>query len=177
MDLTMNRYSHFEDLYSYCYRAAGVVGLVTIHVFEFENPKAIQLAEYCGIAFQLTNILRDIQEDIERDRIYLPEEEMQQFGINATLLRDGQITPEMTSFMQFQVNRAKDYYQKAKPLLPLIHKDAQPCLVAMMEIYGNLLLEIEKRRYDVFQERVRLSTSRKLRIGLQAWVSPRLRSF
>ncbi len=170
MDLGISYYQTFEDLYRYCYKAASVVGLVTIHVFQFKDERAKEFAEYCGIGFQLTNIIRDIAEDFQRGRIYLPQEDLQRFHCRESDLSAGKLTVNMLNLLEFEVNRAQEYYTKALPLIPLIKEDARPCLIAMMKIYGGLLFEIRKKRYDVFKKRIRLPAWKKLVIGGQAWL-------
>ena len=170
MDLTITRYSTFDDLYKYCYKAASVVGLVSIHVFGFENEEAIKYAEYCGVAFQLTNIIRDIPEDFGRGRIYLPQEDLEQFGCSESDLGTKEVSPKLKQLLEYEVKRADEYYSKSLPLVPLIHKTSRPCLIAMIKIYRELLTEIKDNNYNVFSERVRLPVWRKLVIGGQAWL-------
>jgi len=169
MDISLNRYQTFSDLHGYCYRAASVVGLVTLYVFEFKDPRALEYGVDCGIAFQLTNIIRDITEDLDRDRIYLPQEDLDKYGISKEDLVRKTITPQIRELLKYEADHAEEYYQKARNLLPLVIDESRPCLAAMMEIYRSLLLEIINRDYDVFRERVSLSKWRKLKIGLCAW--------
>lgn len=176
MDLGITYYQTFKDLYQYCYKAASVVGLVTIHVFQFKEERAKEFAEYCGIGFQLTNIIRDISEDFQRGRIYLPQEDLQKFNCHESELSAGKLTSNLLNLLEFEVNRAREYYTKALPLIPLVNEDARPCLIAMMKIYGGLLFEIRKRKYDVFEKRIRLPAWKKLVIGGQAWLNARSQS-
>lgn len=169
MDLEPREYRTFEDTYRYCYHVASVVGLVCIHVFGFEDPQALKLAEYNGIAFQLTNILRDLREDAEMARVYLPREDLDRFGYTEADLRAGRDTPAFRALMRFEVERARDYYDRAAPLLNLIHPDSRPCLRAMRRIYGGILDRIVAQEYDVFTRRARVSTWKKLVIAGQAW--------
>lgn len=154
----------FEDLYRYCYLVASVVGLTIIHIFEFSDPRAGQLAEKCGIAFQLTNILRDVREDLEQNRIYLPLEERKHFGV----ARLDAPSPELLELLRFHGCRARRYYDEARPLLDLVHRDSRPALWALMEIYRRLLDRIEQSGYDVLRRRIRLGTAEKLWILAQA---------
>jgi len=169
MDINCTRYETFANLYQYCYRAASVVGLVTLHVLGFQDKEALHYGEYCGVALQLTNIIRDIPEDLSRGRIYLPQEDLQKFGVNEAILKQGRVEGPLLELLKYQAIRAYDYYHKAEPLFPLVDKKSQPCLVAMVQIYRTLLDEIVNRNYDVYSKRVRLSSWRKLSIGIKAW--------
>src|SRR5215467_40691 len=120
-DLEPRRIETFDELYQYCYHVASVVGLTIIHIFGFDTRSALPLAEKCGVAFQLTNILRDIREDAEKDRIYLPLEDLRQFGVSETGLRSGDRNESYVRLMRFESQRARSYYNDSKPLLGLIH--------------------------------------------------------
>ncbi len=174
MDARQNRYTTWEDSYGYCYRVASVIGLMTIHVFGFEDPqhetgsgegRACELAEKTGIAFQMTNIVRDIKEDAERDRIYLPLEDLKRFGITEDQLLAGKHTPEIRELVKFEVERAHTYYEAAPELVPMIHKGSRRALSMMVKVYQGLLKEIERRDYDVLTERVSLSKAQKLALA------------
>mgnify|MGYP001172798490 CR=1 FL=1 len=154
----------FDDLYRYCYLVASVVGLTIIHIFEFTDPRAGQLAEKCGVAFQLTNILRDVREDYEQNRIYLPLDERRRFGVE----RLDRLTPELLELLRFQGRRARLYYDESRELLRLVHSDSRPALWALMEIYRRLLDRIERSGYDVLRRRIRLSAAEKIWILAQA---------
>jgi phytoene synthase len=167
-DLQPRRFRTFDELYRYCYQVASVVGLTVIHIFGFDTPSALPLAEKCGVAFQLTNILRDIREDAARGRIYLPAEDLERFGVTAEDLSDGNRSPEFLQLMQFEARRARSYYDESQPLLDLIHPRSRPSLWALIGIYSSLLDRIERSNYDVFTRRVRLSAFAKSRIILRA---------
>jgi 15-cis-phytoene synthase len=169
MDLTPQRYITFDDTYRYCYHVASVVGLVCIHVFGFEDPQALKLAEYNGLAFQLTNILRDLQEDAQMGRVYLPEEDLKRFGYSPEDLRTGRDNEAFRALMRFQVERAREYYDRAAPLTDMLHADSRPCLRAMRQIYGGILDRIVAQDYDVFTRRARVPTWKKLLIATSAW--------
>lgn len=158
----------FDELYDYCYQVASVVGLTVVHIFGFDTRSALPLAEKCGVAFQLTNILRDIREDAERGRIYLPGEDLRRFGVTEGDLRAGHRSPEFLRLMQFEAARAHRYYDESQPLLELIHPRSRPSLWALIRIYSSLLDRIERTNYDVFNRRVRLSSFEKSRIILRA---------
>ena len=158
MDLTVGEYATFDRLREYCYRVAGTVGLTCLHVFGFDDPHAPDLAEKLGIAFQLTNILRDVPKDYEMGRVYLPLEDLAQFGVRPEALAGGPPTTEVRSLLEFEAARAWNYYREGVELIPLVHENARAALWALARIYSSLLRRIEARGYDVFSERVRLST-------------------
>jgi phytoene synthase len=155
-DLEPRRFETFEQLYRYCYQVASVVGLTTIHIFGFDTRSALPLAEKCGVAFQLTNILRDIREDADRGRIYLPIEDLQRFGVSEEDLRAGRRDEPFLRLMGFEAERARAYYNQSRPLLDLIHPRSRASLWALISIYSRLLERIEGSNYDVFRRRVRL---------------------
>jgi phytoene synthase len=170
-DLDPRQIQTFDELYHYCYQVASVVGLTILHIFGFDTRSALPLAEKCGVAFQLTNILRDIREDAERDRIYLPAEDLRRFGVAADDLRAGRRTEEFLRLMRFEAARARGYYDESKPLLDLVHPRSRPSLWALITIYSRLLDRIEATNYDVFTRRVRLSSLEKSSILVRALVS------
>lgn len=169
-DLEPRRFVTFDQLYGYCYQVASVVGLTTIHIFGFDSPEAPPLAEKCGVAFQLTNILRDIREDAERGRIYLPAEDLSRFGVREQDIRAGVRTPEFIDLMDFEAGRARAYYKESRPLLDLVARRSRASLWALISIYSRLLDRIESSNYDVFSRRISLSGWEKSRIILRALV-------
>jgi 15-cis-phytoene synthase len=170
-DLEPRRFATFDELYRYCYQVASVVGLTIIHVFGFDSAEALPLAEKCGVAFQLTNILRDIGEDAARGRIYLPAEDLERFGVSADDLAAGRRTDAIVRLMQFQAARARAYYDESRPLIDLVDKRSRPGLRALITIYFRLLERIEECNYDVFSRRVSLSSLEKCWIAARAWLS------
>jgi phytoene synthase len=162
MDQFKTRYATFDELYRYCYHVASVVGLVVLPVFGSHDPPARQAGEACGIAFQLTNILRDVKEDAQLGRIYLPTEDLTRFGVSENDIMDHRYTPAFVRLMQFEAERARQYYARARPLLELVPPDSRATLAVMMDIYRRLLDKIEAARFDVFADRVRLSVAEKL---------------
>jgi phytoene synthase len=168
MDLDPLHYESFEDLYRYCFHVASAVGFVCLQIFGYKERAAKEYAEKCGIAFQLTNILRDVKEDAAMGRIYLPGEDLREFRYAPEELRDGIINDRFRDLMAFEAERAKQYYAQARGLLPLVDKDSRPALWAMMEIYERLLDRIVRSRFDVFRNRVRLSGMEKTSIALKA---------
>lgn len=169
MDQTKTRFATFEELYQYCFRVASCVGLVVMPIFGYTDQGALAHAEACGIAFQLTNILRDVKEDAARGRIYLPAEDMRRFGVEEADIMNGRYTPQFVELMRFEAARARGYYAKAEPLLQMISADSRPTLAVMMEVYGRLLDKMEARRFRVFDGRVRLSLPEKLWLVLKNW--------
>lgn len=157
-------YRTFDDLYVYCYRVASVVGLVCIRVFGYRDPGAEPLAEKLGLAFQLTNIIRDVKEDAAMGRVYLPEEDLAKFGITAQELLSADDSPRLRSLLGMEADRAREYYVAADELIPLIEEDRQPALWVLATIYRRLLEKITLRRYDVFHGRVSLTVGEKLSI-------------
>jgi phytoene synthase len=161
-------YATFEDLRRYCYYVASVVGLVCIRIFGYSDPRAEKLAEDTGIAFQLTNILRDVREDAERGRIYLPLEDLDRHNVRIdelAALHDGShLTLNQRELLETVARRAEDYYASGRQLLPLISPDARPALWVLITIYHRLLRRIERRGYDVFSERVSVPLATRLSI-------------
>jgi len=172
-DLEPRQTDSFDDLYRYCYQVASVVGLTIIHIFGFDTRTALPLAEKCGVAFQLTNILRDVREDAERGRIYLPREDLWRFGVSAEDLGSGKRTDAFVRLMRFEAARARSYYEQSMPLLDLVHPRSRPSLWALITIYSRLLERIEKTGYDVLSRRVRLSALEKSWILARARISGR----
>ncbi len=174
MDLRISRYPTFADTYRYCYRVASVVGLVCVQVFGFHDGdtalRVRQLAECCGVAFQLTNILRDLKEDVAVGRVYLPLEDLDAFRYSTDQLSTGVVNDAFLKLMKFEVERARGYYGRSRELLSLIDPDSRPALWAMMEIYRGILGQIEKQGYDVFAQPAKLSGYVKGRIMLRAWL-------
>lgn len=168
MDLNTDRYDTFDDLYRYCFCVASAVGLVCLQIFGFKDERAKQYAEYCGIAFQLTNILRDVKEDAAMGRIYLPREDLQKFHYSPEKLKQGTVDDSFRRLMEFETGRAAGYYSEARKLLVLIDETSRPALWAMMEIYGRILKKIVRRQYDVFGSAIHLSNSEKVSIVLRA---------
>ena len=158
------QYKTFEDLKLYCYRVASVVGLVCIHIFGYSDPAAEPLAEQCGLAFQLTNIIRDLKEDAAMGRVYLPEEDLAQFSLSAA---DLLATPDAARFrplLALEADRAREGYQAGEQLMEYISEDSRPALYVLVNIYRRLLEEIAERQYDVFSGKVSLTVSQKLRV-------------
>ena len=167
-DLEPRSFESFDQLYRYCYLVASVVGIATIHVFGFHDERAPLLAERCGIAFQLTNILRDVREDALNGRIYLPREDMERFSVTPEMLAARQASPELRRLLAFEAGRARAYYEEAQPLIGMVNEDSRHALWALIEIYRRLLGRIEARGYEVMAGRVRVPALEKSWIALRA---------
>jgi phytoene synthase len=163
-------YETFEELYEYCYHVASVVGLVSIRIFGYRDPQAEKLAERTGVAFQLTNIIRDVKEDGEMGRVYLPSQDLRRFGVDAAAINNGKAAAIFRPVLEFEAERARELYRSAEELIPLIDDDSQPALWTLVEIYQRLLNRIASRQYDVFSQRVSLSTAEKLGILAKGFV-------
>ena len=172
MDLTVSTYATFDRLSEYCYRVAGTVGLTCLHVFGFNDPKAPDLAERLGLAFQLTNIIRDVGSDYAMGRIYLPQEDLDRFGIRAEELR-GPVTPPLKELLAFEAERAWQMYQEGAPLVSRVNADSQATLWALVRTYSSLLARIEEREFDVFASRISLSSAEKIQYLLTAGLAAR----
>lgn len=168
MDLEPCSYQTFQELRLYCYRVASAVGLACIHVWGFRDERAKVYAEEAGIAFQLTNILRDLKEDAARDRIYLPQEDLIHFGYEPAQLAQGQINERFKDLMRFEVERARGFYRTAWPLTRLLAPAGRSVFLVMARTYRALLDAIERRQYDVFSSRVRLSPWKKALLAFSA---------
>ena len=170
MDLTQARYSTFRELYEYCYRVAGVVGLMCIEIFGYRNPKAKDYAVNLGVALQLTNIIRDLKGDAERGRIYLPQDELARFGYREEELLRGAYTPAFNELMRFGGSRARQYFDNARLLLADEDRRSLVAAEIMGAIYSRLLDRIEASHYRVFDRTITLPTTQKLWIALSIWM-------
>jgi phytoene synthase len=167
MDLTVSSYATFDRLSEYCYRVAGTVGLTCLHVFGFRNPRDPDLAERLGLAFQLTNIIRDVRSDLEMGRMYLPQEDLERFGVRTESLR-GPVTAELRELLEFEADRAWSFYEEGAPLVGRVDSDSRATLWALVRTYSTLLGRIEERGFDVFTSRVSLSSAEKVQYLLTA---------
>ena len=173
MDLYPTEVAKFDDLQRYCYHVAGAGGLCCIHIWGFHDERAIPLASDCGLALQLTNILRDIGEDADVGRTYLPREDLDRFAYSPDDLRNRVVNDQFFSLMRFQTERAKSYYAKAEQLFAYLEPPGKPILRAMIDIYGGLLREIERRNFDVYSKRVSLPKWKKLWYATRAMIYSR----
>lgn len=177
MDVLHSRYQTFDDLYVFCYRVAAVVGLMMTHVLGYKHDSAFEYAVRMGIAMQLTNILRDIREDKEHGRIYLPLEELAQFGLSETDIMEEHMSPNMHRFMQFQLRRAHQYYIEAQDGITLLPTDTQFAICSAGKIYRGILHEIEARNYNPFLGRVFVPQRTKFGILAREVLRTKTRSF
>jgi len=162
MDLEQHRYASFKDLTLYCYRVASVVGLLAAEIFGYRDRHTLKYAHDLGIAFQLTNIVRDVHEDAERNRIYLPLDELQKFGVKEGDILKKKETPGFNELMRYQAERAKRYYDQAYSQLPDEDRYNQRCGLIMAAIYRATLDEVERDGFHVLQHRISLTPLRKL---------------
>lgn len=170
MDLSQTRYLDFKGLEHYCWHVASVVGLLSARIFGLTDPRTLQYAEKLGLAFQLTNIIRDVGEDARRDRIYLPVSELQQFEVPAADILNAKHSERFERLMRFQAERAHRYYDEAFALLPAQDRRAQRAGLIMAAIYRALLHEVEADGFRVLQHRISLTPLRKLWIAWKTWV-------
>lgn len=162
MDLDVTRYATFAELDRYCYRVAGVVGLMMTHIFGYRSDCCLPDALALGTAMQLTNILRDVGEDLTLGRVYLPQDELARFGVDEAQLIGGRVDDAFRALMRFQVDRAQRYYRQAEAGIPWLVGDSSRLTVRVMgRVYGGILGAIERQDYDVFRNRARVSTPRK----------------
>jgi squalene synthase HpnC len=174
MDLTIRSYATFDRLSEYCYRVAGTVGLTCLHVFGFRDPRAPDLAEQLGLAFQLTNIIRDVRADFEMDRVYLPLDDLERFGCRPEHLQ-GPLTSSSRDLLAFEADRAWRLYEGGAPLVQQVDADSRATLAALVRTYSSLLARIEERNFDVFSCRVALSNAEKVQHLMAARISGRRR--
>ncbi len=171
MDLTHHRYNDFESLKLYCHRVAGVVGQLSASIFGYTNPTTLIYAEYLGLAFQMTNIIRDVGEDARRDRIYLPQDELVKFGVNTSDILAARHSRAFEQLMKFQTERAKSLYGASFQALSAEDRRPQRPGLIMAAIYGALLEEIERDSFHVLTQRISLTPMRKLWIAWRTWVT------
>ena len=171
IDTTKSRYATFEELREYCYGVASTVGLICGEIFGYKDPVAREYAVDLGLAMQLTNILRDVQEDAERGRVYLPQDEMARFGYSEEELRRGIINEHFVALMRFQAERARAYYAQGAKLAALVPVRSRACVAVLQGLYSRLLDRIEANGFDVFQGRTRLPNHEKLLLTAKLWAT------
>ncbi len=173
-DLVKNRYQNFEELSRYCYQVASVVGLICLQIFGYKDARARQYAIDLGLAMQLTNIARDVKEDLAFDRIYLPQDELARFGYSEEELLAGTCNDAFVNLMRFQARRARDYFRSGFQLLPYLSPRSRACPAALGLIYSKVLDRIEDANYNVLDRRVSLSTAEKLQVMVHSWLTSML---
>jgi len=171
MDLDIARYADFAQLQLYCHRVAGVVGLLSAEIFGYRDRRTLKYAHTLGLAFQLTNIIRDVGEDARRGRIYLPQDELARFGVAEADLLQCRYTPAFRELMAFQATRAREHYARATSQLPAGDRKAQRPGLVMAAIYRDLLDQIEKDGFLVLDRRTALTPPRKLWLALKTWLT------
>ena len=173
-DLYNNRYRTFDELYIYCYRVASVVGLMCIEIYGYDDPRAKKFAESWGIFMQLTNVLRDVGEDIQRNRVYLPLDELEANGINEPELNgDVVLNKTWEPYVHHYAKRARTYLNEAKQLLPLLPRRTRYSPAAMIAFYDKILKQIENQQGDVFTKRVKLNKFQKLTLAAAVYLRHR----
>lgn len=170
MDLDQTRYLDFVGLKKYCWHVAGVVGELSARIFGFSDPRTLEYAQELGLAFQLTNIIRDVGDDARRGRIYLPVNELQQFNVKAADILNSRYSDDFVRLMRFQADRARESYRRALDLLPDADRRAQRPGLIMAAIYHALLEEIERDDFQVLHQRISLTPVRKLWLAWKTWV-------
>ena len=170
-DLVKDRYEDFEQLRAYCYQVASVVGLICLQIFGYKDSNAKAHAIDLGLAMQLTNIARDVREDLEYGRIYLPQDEMARFGYTEEELQAGVVNDAFVNLMRLQAQRAKGYFRSGFQLLPYLSPRSRACPAVLGRLYSKILDRIELADYDVLSHRIGLSTTEKVRVTAQTWIS------
>jgi len=165
MDLNIHRYQTFSELSLYCYRVASVVGLIAAEIFGYQNKQTLKYAHNLGMAFQLTNILRDVKEDAKRNRIYLPLEDLEQFSVTEENIINNTNTENCIKLFEFQATRAHNFYDKAMSLLPDQDRYQQSTGIIMSEIYKSILSKIQNDNYSVLDKRISIPALKKLWIA------------
>jgi phytoene synthase len=173
MDLTVTEYHTYEDLLEYVYGSAAVIGLQMVPILGTLNPDAYVPAEKLGIAFQLANFIRDVGEDLERGRVYLPITELQACGVTREMLENRELTPEIKKALQFQIARVRQLQKEATPGIAMLSPESRACIEAASELYCGIVDEVEKIDYEIFQKRAKTSTWRRIKVALPAFIRAR----
>lgn len=171
MDLTVTEYQTFDDLYEYVYGSAAVIGLQMVPILGGDTVNSLEAAKNLGVAFQLANFIRDVGEDLDRGRVYLPLQELAEHGVTRQMLEARKLTPEIVSALKFQIARVRQLQKAAEPGIALLDKTSQPCIRAASELYCGIVDEVEKIGYDIFNKRATTSTARRARVALAAYIS------
>lgn len=173
MDLAVSSYETYEDLMEYVYGSAAVIGLQMVHVLGSvpgKKAEALVPAEKLGIAFQLANFIRDVGEDLDRGRVYLPMQELQNHGVSREMLEKKVLTPQIVEALKFQITRVRNLQLEANPGIDLLAADARPCIRAASELYCGIVDEVEKINYNVFEKRAKTSNWRRISVAIPAWL-------
>jgi phytoene synthase len=170
MDLTVQEYQTYEDLVEYVYGSAAVIGLEMVPVLGVLEEGAYECAKKLGIAFQLANFIRDVGEDLDRGRIYLPIAELAEHGVTREMLEERVLTPQIISALKFQIARVRQLQAEATPGIQMLAASSRPCIEAASELYCGIVDEVEKIGYDIFNKRAKTSTARRLRVFITAYL-------
>lgn len=170
MDLTITEYQRYEDLLEYVYGSAAVIGLEMVPILGYSDERAFEAAKKLGIAFQLANFIRDVGEDLERGRIYLPLDELARFGVDRAALEKRVLTPAIVEALKFQIARVRSLQAEAEEGIKFLDKTSRPCIRAASELYCGIVDEVEAIGYDIFTKRAKTSTSRRLRVASKAYI-------
>ncbi len=170
MDLTITEYQSYEDLLEYVYGSAAVIGLEMVPILGFSDQRAFEAAKKLGIAFQLANFIRDVSEDLDRGRVYLPLDELARFGVDRAMLERKVLTPEIVEALKFQISRVRQLQREADTGIEFLDKESRPCIRAASELYCGIVDEVEAIGYDVFNKRAKTSTGRRARVAGLAYL-------
>jgi phytoene synthase len=170
MDLTITEYQSYEDLLEYVYGSAAVIGLEMVPILGYSDIKAFEAAKKLGIAFQLANFIRDVSEDLDRGRVYLPLQELAQFGVDRAMLERRTLTPEIIAALKFQIARVRQLQAEADAGITFLDKESRPCIRAASELYCGIVDEVEAIGYDIFNKRAKTSTARRARVAGAAYL-------
>ncbi|MEI7697046.1 MAG: phytoene/squalene synthase family protein [Actinomycetes bacterium] len=170
MDLTVQEYETYEDLMEYVYGSAAVIGLEMVPILGYTHRDAFEAAKKLGIAFQLANFIRDIDEDLDRGRIYMPIAELAEFGVTHEMLEERVLTPQIIDLLKFQIARVRQLQAEAAPGIALLEPSSRPCIEAASELYCGIVDEVEKIGYDIFNKRAQTSTARRIRVAGAAFL-------
>ncbi len=170
MDLTVTEYQRYEDLYEYVYGSAAVIGLEMVPILGYSDDRAFEAAQKLGIAFQLANFIRDVGEDLDRGRVYLPLQELAEFGVDRATLERRTLTPEIIAALKFQIDRVRSLQAEAEIGIQYLDKVSRPCIRAASELYCGIVDEVEAIGYDIFNKRAKTSTGRRARVAGAAYI-------
>jgi phytoene synthase len=170
MDLTVTQYQTYEDLLEYVYGSAAVIGLEMVPILGYSDERAYEAAKKLGIAFQLANFIRDVGEDLDRGRVYLPLQELAQFGVDRAMLERRVLTPEIVAALKFQIARVRQLQREADIGIAYLDKQSRPCIRAASELYCGIVDEVEAIGYDIFTKRAKTSTARRARVAGAAYI-------
>ena len=170
MDLTVTEYNTYQDLHEYVYGSAAVIGLEMVPILGYSDDRAFDAAQKLGIAFQLANFIRDVSEDLDRGRVYLPLTELAEYGVTRSMLENKILTPEIVAALKFQISRVRDLQAEANDGIKYLDKESRPCIRAASELYCGIVDEVEAINFDIFNKRAATSTARRARVAGAAYL-------